>query len=151
MLHVSFLQCLKKTIELFWNICRSWALSRKIFWFTRIKMWTGSICSAWLWKFFMYFLKSISTKKQKVMMCMSSADTQNRLKNPIWSFSLLSYKCSPEAERAASASLPKLIKKLMFVVFLGNLAFTCIFFFHIWHLLFISMKDRRGLTSGRRW
>lgn len=33
-----------------------------------------------IFKFSMYFLKSVNIKKLKVMMCMSSANTQNRLK-----------------------------------------------------------------------
>lgn len=98
----------------------------------------------------MYFLKSISIKKKKGMMCMSSASTQNRLKNPVWSFSLLCYKYFPEAENTASASLPKPIWKLMFVIFLGNLALACMVFFHIHHL-FTSVKDGGGLTLDRRW
>lgn len=108
-----------------------------------------------LWKFSMDFLKSINIKKLKGMMCMSSANTQNRFKKPLWAeilifFSSLSYKRSPEADRAASASLPNPIWKLMFVVLLGNLALTCNFF-QIHHLLFTSVEDVGGLTSHRRW
>jgi len=102
----------------------------------------------------MYFFKSINIKKLKGMICVSSANAQDRLRKHYeqkssFSFHPLSYKCSPEADRVASVSLSRPIWELTFVVLLGNLVLACNFF-PTHHLLFTSVEDGGGSTSHRK-
>lgn len=98
-----------------------------------------------LWKFSMYFLKFIEKQKAGCACLLLALRFQKKTNILSRIFHFCFYLCS---DSAVSASFPNQIWKLVFVVLLGNLVFSCIFLSDSSPSVHVNGK-RRGLGITR--